>query len=378
MVRNWAGARDDVLFQGPAERAVAPAPIVAIDQLGIDNTADIIAEIRAADDAKAATRFVLVPADLKVFRALQNALVGFVQPVEILPLQLDEYLADQMPLAETMGPQAGMQLAPEATNSSAPDLDRHWLFGGLPESLAFDSIHGSLAWRLAMIDGLLARDYSDFRVTTASRLPELLRWIANQNGGEFDEDSCHLLKKPELRSAIHVLERIGLVRRLSNYPVGSNASMSRKPKLYIRDSGLLHALLGIETIEQLRAHKDAGDSWEGYASEAIIAASGGDAAIQFYRANGPAGEDEIDLVLDFSVKGGPILAVEFKLNPNEGPRPGYFRASAVMGTKDGFIVHAGDTSRLDTGVDRLTLLAALQRVREVRYNLRSKPEIAGL
>lgn len=369
LVKDWASARTDVLFRSQGQPNASAAPILVIDHVGSDTVPNIVEEIRAADSDKAITRFVLLPTDLKSAQALQSALVGFIVPVEVSPLQPDEYLAEQLPLSEPMGPQAGAGVSAEATNSAAPDLDRHWLCGGLPDSLSFDEPEGSLAWRLAMIDGLLARDYNDFRVTAASRLPELLRWIANQNGGEFNEDNCQLLKKPELRSAIYVLERIGLIRRLWNYPVGSNQSMSGMPKIYIRDSGLLHALLGIETIAQLRTHGQAGDSWEGYAAEAIITASGCDAAFQFYRAKGPSGEDEIDLVLDFSIRGGPVVAVEFKLSPNEGPRPGYFRAHPIVGATDGFVVHSGVTSRLEAGVPRLTLLAALHRVREIRENL---------
>lgn len=369
MLRRWANGRDDVFFRPSDGPQPEYAPVLAIDHFAKDQVSDFIAEMRAADDAKEATRYVLAPTDLQTFQTLQNALVGSVQPLEVVPLQLDEYLAQQMPLAQPAGPQAQAQPEAEATGATGNGLDTHWLRGGLPESLSFESLAASLTWRRAMIEGLLGRDYSDFRVTAASRLPELLRWIANQNAGEFDEESCQLTKKPDLRSAIYVLERIGLVRRLSNYPVGSNLSMLSMPKLYIRDSGLLHALLGIESIGQLRSHRSAGDSWEGYAAEALIEASRGMAAVQFYRAKGPEMEDEIDLVLDFLERGGPILAIEFKLNPNEGPRPGYYRARAIVGATAGFVVHSGDNSRTDTEVERLTLIAAIQRVRQISESL---------
>src|SRR5262245_20873302 len=75
------------------------------------------------------------------------------------------------------------------------------------------------------------------------------------------------------------------------FPAGSSSSMGRKPKLFIRDSGVLHALLGIESSAQLRSHRDIGGSFESYVGESLISAGTERCGAQFYRKKGREGED---------------------------------------------------------------------------------------
>jgi predicted AAA+ superfamily ATPase len=285
-----------------------------------------------------------------------------VRTIEVPPLQPDEYLGAQLKTEVAANPVLGASAEPTPTNSVIVDPHQHWLRGGIPESLQAESAAASLVWRRNMIDDLLARDYRDFDVPAASRLRDLLLWIANQNCGEFDEDGFSLMKRAEMRSALYVLEQIGIVRRLSNFPADSNLSFAKKPKLYIRDSGILHATLGIETVDQLRARRDIGSSWEGYATEALIEASQGRATYQFYRAEGEEGEDEIDLVLAFT-SASVIAGIEFKTSPAAKPRPGFFRACSAIDARERFVVHSGDVAQSDEGIPRLDLLTAIGRVR---------------
>ena len=119
-----------------------------------------------------------------------------------------------------------------------------------------------------MIRNLLAHDYSTLNISPGLRLPDLLRWIANKQGDELDEGSCTFATKDELKAALAVFDDLGLTRRLSNHPEGGMVGLGKKRKVYVRDSGLLNALLGVETVEQLRTPSKAGPWWEAMRSRA--------------------------------------------------------------------------------------------------------------
>jgi predicted AAA+ superfamily ATPase len=292
-------------------------------------------------------------------------LPGVVRPVEIVPIQIEEAANEALVPSTATGPTEAMPTASMPTNQPTLDPDRHWLRGGFPESLAADSDRSSLEWRRAMLEALLSRDYTKWDVERAFPLGNVLRWLANQNGGELDESSCLFANRRELRSGIHVLVKLGLVRRLPNFPAGSSSSMSRKPKLFVRDSGVLHSLLGIETSPQLRSHRDIGGSFESYAGESLIIAGTDRCGAQFYREKGREGEDEIDLILNFPSQNDRRVAIEFKVGTDRSAKKGFHSACAALGVHDRFVVHSGDTAYLGDPVDRLDLKTAIARVSEI-------------
>ena len=372
-VKRWAGGRPDAMIQsfGSGEDI---APVMVFDHFRAEQVDAFVAHFRVAEAAEARTRFLIVPTDLLTAERVRDALAGSVLPFDIAPLQLDDFLAEQSVLSAAGGPSAALVAESRPTNSPAPDPDQHWLRGGLPESLSADGDAASLAWRRGMLETLLARDYTSWDVPRASRLPEILRWVANQNGGELDDTSCPVAKRADLRSALYVLERLGVTRRLPNFPAGSSSSLGKKPKLYIRDSGLLHAMLGIERVAQLRDHDDAGDRWEGYAIEALILAGADQCSAQFYRVKGSEGEgaDEIDLILDFVSRGAGRVAIECKLSPDQGAHAGFYRAREEIGAIDRFVVHSGTTASLDGAVHRLDLPSAVRRIQQIAAGSYSK------
>ena len=159
-----------------------------------------------------------------------------------------------------------------------------------------------------------------------------------------------------MRKCLDVLERTGLVRSLKKWPAGSNDSLGSMPKIHLRDCGLLHAMLGLDTIERLRAHRAMGHSWESFAAEAIINETRGLAEPAFFR---DEEQNEIDLVLRFT--NGEIRAIEFKVNPNKGPKNGFHRACARIGASRKMIVHAGERDfTRDETVPRLSLMSAVR------------------
>lgn len=362
LISRWARGRTDAALVPFDPDGDDVASIMIFDHLTVDDVDGFIRRFRSAEQAEARTRFVAAPVDLTVTDRLGTALSGSVLTLDLSPLQLDDFIAEAPVLSSADGPISGLVAEPVPTNTPAYDAERHWLRGGLPESLAADTDHASLVWRRGLIATLLARDYSSWDVPRASRLPEILRWAANQNGGELDDTACPVAKRADLRSALYVFDRQGVVRRLPNYPAGSSSSLGKKPKLFVRDSGILHAILGIETAEQLRNHPDVGDSWEGYAIEALIGAGADRCSSQFYRAMGSDGEDEIDLVLDFRALCGKLVAIECKVSPEQSARVGFYRGCEAIGATDRFVVHSGAQAILADPVDRIDLLTALSRI----------------
>lgn len=367
IVSRWSEKRDDVetLHARPLEPGTASVRI--FDHLEFTEVAAFVALFRTMEREGRDVRFIVVPVDLLTVRKLQESLAGSVNLMAIDPLQPDEFIAEQVVSFEAAGPTGEAFATPGPSNAAPRDPDLHWLRGGLPESLDADSDQSSLVWRRQLIESLLARDYASWGITPATKLSEILRWVANLNGAELDEVGCPIAKRGELLSVLHVFDRLGLTRRLPNFPEGTRAGLGKKPKLFIRDSGILHAMLGIETTAQLRTHAAIGESWESYALDALILAADGRCTPQFYRETllGEQGADEIDLVLDLRPFNGRLIAIECKTSPSKEAKAGFHRGMLTIGATDGFVVHSGPTAQLNGRIDRLDLASAIQRVRQL-------------
>jgi predicted AAA+ superfamily ATPase len=363
LMARWAERRGDASVDHFVDGKQASASITVFDHFSAKDVDAFIRRFREEEQRQEESRYVALPVDLAALHALGTALTGSIERIELDPLQLDDVISEALVQSEAMGPD--MDVAVAAKPAKAPhNMSRHWLRGGLPESLEAESDAASLGWRRKLLEDLLARDYSLWGVPPYARLVDVLRWVANRNGGELDETDCPGTKAAELRSMLYVFGRLGITRRLINYPGGTTESLERKSKLYVRDTGLLHALLGIETMEQMRGHQLVGASWETYVIECLIAASGGLCTPQFYRTAGKDA-DEIDLVLDFEPFNGKIAAIEIKLGEDQSPRPGFYRGCEAIKATDRVLVHSGSTSHVREDVDRLTLSTAMQWVRNI-------------
>jgi hypothetical protein len=356
----WAAGRNDIL---PFDVTDAPG-VMLLDHIGFAQVPDLTSRFRAAEAASLDVRFVAAPVDMATAHRIATEFAGSVCRIECDPLQLDDIIAEQAAPTTASGPTADVVAVAGPAPSPAFDPGLVWLRGGLPQSLAFAEDEVSLNWRRQLLDHLLSRDYSTWDVPAASRLPDVLRWLANQNGGELDESGTGPLdKKADFKAAVHVLEHLGLVRRLRNRAFGDVASLSKLSKVYVRDSGLLHSVMGIETLEQLLTHDAKGESWESHALEALIQAADRRGSPQFYRRkSGGGGEDEIDLVLDFKARCGKLIGIEFKVAPHAAVKPGFHSGCDAIGATDRLVVHAGAEPLMGTGIERLDLASAIQRV----------------
>lgn len=192
---------------------------------------------------------------------------------------------------------------------------RHWLRGGFPLSFLAASEPDSVAWRKNFIQAFLARDLFELGVRTPA--PAILRFwtmLAHYHGQVWNaaEPARSLgLSQPTIWRYLDLLEGIFMVRQLQPWHANLKKHQIKSPKIYFRDSGLLHDLLGVRTQLDLETHPKSGASWEGYVVEQVLKAAAPDEAY-FWATHGGA---ELDLLL---LKDGHKLGVECKRV--DGPR----------------------------------------------------------
>lgn len=191
-------------------------------------------------------------------------------------------------------------------------LDSLWLRGGFPESLLAASDAASLRWRTDFIRTYLERDIPQLgpRIP-AETLRRLWTMLAHQQGGLLNAAALAralAVDGKTIASYLDLLVDLLLVRRLAPWHANVRKRLVKSPKVYVRDSGLVHALLGIADREALLSHPVSGGSWEGLAIESLIAAAPADTDANFLRTAAGA---EIDLLLKLPGQRKP-WAIEIK------------------------------------------------------------------
>ena len=369
LLREWSARHPEARICQDLSELNGGGGLLIFDHVDTVHADHFIAGFRNLETKESPTRLFVAPLDLEAVAKIRLALAGKARLIEVAPLQPFEVAKTTQVLLHAAGPDLNASITPVSNNVAPIGPDRHWLRGGFPESLFADSDAGSQRWRRDMMKTLLERDYTHWQVPQSYRIQDALRYLANRNSDEFDSNVSGIGKLAEFKSAVHVLEKLGLVRRLFNFPAGSNESLTRKPKLYVRDTGILHAMLDIETAELLRADKDVGASFESYAIEALILAAGEGCSAQFYRAESSNGADEIDLILNFPAQNNRIVAIECKTKAGRPPESGFFHGCEVVKASEKFVVHAGQTPDLNGQVHRLDLNSAIKRVATIASGL---------
>lgn len=289
----------------------------------------VLDEIQRAPELFAPLRSIIDRRRRKGLRAGQFLILGSAS-LDLLR-QSSESLAGRIAFLE-LTPFHALEI-PEGT-------ERLWVRGGFPESYLAASGEESLDWRESFVRSYLERDIP----MLGPRIPaETLRrfWtmLAHEQG--------QMLNAMKLAASLGVSgQTVGryldlmvdllLVRRLP--PLESNGlkRLVRAPKVYVRDSGIVHALLSIGDREDLLGHPVAGPSWEGFVIENILAATQFRFEPHFYRTSNGA---EIDLVLD---SGKSRYAIEVKLSTsNPEPSKGFHIACADIGATHRYTVYPG-------------------------------------
>jgi uncharacterized protein len=166
------------------------------------------------------------------------------------------------------------------------------------------------------------------------------------------------VSSPAVVRYVDLLVDLLLVRRLRPWSGNLGKRLVRAPKTYIRDSGLLHALLEIETWNDVVGHPVAGPSWEGFVIENLIAAAGERRVPYFYRTEDGA---EIDLVFE---RGGRVeMAIEIKRTTAPEVSKGFRLACAALRPRAAFVVHGGaDEWPMRDNVTAITLTGLVKRL----------------
>ena len=228
------------------------------------------------------------------FLVLGSASPGFLR-------QASESLAGRI---ETIS-MAGFSLAELGAGAQS----RHWLRGGFPSSYLARSESDSLAWRKSFIQAFLERDLPQWGIVApAFSLLRFWTMLAHYHGQVWNAaDPARSLgvSEPTARRFLDILSGVFMVRQLQPWHANLKKRQVKAPKIYFRDTGLLHQLLGIHSARDLLTHPKGGASWEGYVIEEAIRAVDPDEAFFWATHNGA----EIDLLLR---KNGRLFGVECK------------------------------------------------------------------
>jgi predicted AAA+ superfamily ATPase len=144
------------------------------------------------------------------------------------------------------------------------------------------------------------------------------------------------ISAPTVSSYIDLLTDLLIVRRLPPFHANTKKRLVKAPRVYVRDSGLAHALLGLTDYNQLSGHPVFGASWEGFVIENLLCAAPMRTRASFYRTSGGA---EIDLVLE--LPGGELWAIEIKSGLRAKPEKGVHHALEDIEPQRSFLVYAG-------------------------------------
>ena len=291
----------------------------------------------------AAGRFLLLgSASGELLRQSGESLAGRIAYLELPPLQIQEV--------------------------DGVEQDALWSRGGFPNSFLAKSERQSLVWRQNLINTYLERDIPSYGARIpAETLRRLWTMLAHKQGGLLEVSQLGknlMIDAKTVHRYLELLVDLMLLRRLQPWHSNVGKRLVKSPKLYIRDSGLVHALLGIATADALLSHPVVGNSWEGFALETLLNAAPINTTSGFYRTSNGA---EVDLLLDMPGQG--VWAIEVKRGPAAKPRRGFYSACEDLQPARKFMVHArADRFPIGDGVEAMglgelaRLLAALRRV----------------
>jgi uncharacterized protein len=231
-------------------------------------------------------------------------------------------------------------LSPAEVGPSQKVRDRLWLRGGFPESFTASDDESSLEWRDAFIKTYLERDIPQLgpRVP-AETLRRFWTMLAHNQGALLNAARLAASLAVSGQSVARYLDLmvdLMLVRRLPPWSSNAGKRLVKAPKVYVRDSGLAHALLGIRTLEDLLGHPVAGLSWEGLIIEALIAAAPRGTNAHFYRTAAGA---EIDLLL--MLPGNRLWAIEIKRSLAPKAEKGFHLACLDVAPHRACVVYPG-------------------------------------
>ena len=292
--------------------------LVILDE--IQNAPDLFATLRGLIDkgrrrGRRTGRFLLLgSASIELLRQSSESLAGRIAYRELAPLDINE--------------------------TGAYSLDTLWLRGGFPQTFLANGDARSIKWRRDFLRTYLTRDVPalDPRIPVET-LRRLWTMLAHLQGTPLNASRLATglsISSPTVSRYIDLLVDLLLVRRLLPYHANLGKRLVKSPKVYVRDSGLLHALLSVPTMTALNDHPIVGPSWEGFVIENLINCAPPWTQPFYYRTSVGA---EIDLILE--LPGGEIWAIEIKRSLSPKVERGFHVACDDLKPARRFVVYAG-------------------------------------
>jgi hypothetical protein len=279
----------------------------------VQNTPGLFDELRGEIDVdRRPGRFlVLGSASFELLRQSQS-LAGRLAVVDMAPLLLSEV----QPRFE--------------------DIQTLWLRGGFPPSYTAAGDDVSWHWREAFVRHLLHTDLPALGIRVdAETMRRFWRMCAHLHGQLFNASavaaSLGVSSPTVARYLDHLLGSL-MLRRLEPFHANLGKRLVKSPKVYVRDSGLLHLLLGLREVNDLLGHPAIGASWEGFVVEQVFGRLGSDAPVSFYRTAAGA---ELDLVVE---GGRRRIGIEIKFSAAPKPAKGFWTACADLGVERAYVV----------------------------------------
>ncbi len=218
--------------------------------------------------------------------------------------------------------------------SEVEDLRRLWVQGGYPDSFSFEP-ELSFDWRINYIRTFLERDIPQLGINIpAETLKRFWTMLAHVNGTILNQSnlaSSMGVSVPTIKNYLDILEGTFVIRRLKPFFTNTKKRLIKSPKIYIRDTGLIHCLLGIESYNDLLGHPCLGNSYEAFIIPSILEKLPRYTP-SFYRSSSGA---EVDLILE---KGQKKIAIEIKSSAAPKVSQGFYEALKVIQPDKSFVV----------------------------------------
>jgi len=239
--------------------------------------------------------------------------------------------------------------------SGAGVMECHWFRGGYPESYLAEDDDAAVQWCGDFITSYVERYLPQLGITAA---PLLLRrfctMLAHQHGGTLNLSNMAGslgIDGKTARRYLDLLEGLYLVRSIPAWSRNAGKRLVKSPKVYWRDTGLLHTLAGLHDLEQLLGHPLCGHSWEGYCIEQIIAILSKGTVFSHYRTHAGA---EVDLVLELENR--DIIALEIKRTLSPKLSPSFRESMKTLNASRGYwIIPEGESFPLSSNVTAMSL-----------------------
>lgn len=289
--------------------------LVIIDE--IQRKPEIFPLLRALIDQKRTNgRFLILGSASKILlKQSSESLAGRVCYYEMTPLNMKEIETDE--------------------------IEKLWLRGGYPDSFLSSTIADSFEWRLNMITTYLERDIPQLNIkVSSSKIKRLLQMIAHNHAQLWNTSMIANsldISTTAVNNYLDILEETFFIRRLPPYFYNLKKRLIKSPKIYIRDTGVLHSLLHLNSQNSLFNSQYLGNSWEGFVIEEILKILPRHYEASFFRTNNGA---EIDLLL--SKAGKANIAIEIKNSLSPKPSKGLYNSMKDLSIEKAFIFYPGN------------------------------------